>query len=69
MTATEIFEYEYALFSGNLINFDKGHTKYGLNADANLISAILGSMQNIREKDIEAAYVLIDNATSRRLTR
>lgn len=46
-----------------MTNFDKGHTKYGLVADANLISAILGSMQNIREKDIEAAYVLIDNAT------
>ena len=46
-----------------MTNFDKGHTKYGLDADANLISAILGSMQNIREKDIEAAYVLIDNAT------
>lgn len=26
-------------------------TKYGLNADASLVSAILGDMQNIREKD------------------
>lgn len=41
-----------------MTNFDKGHAKDGLNADANLISAILGSMQNIREKDIEAAYAL-----------
>ena len=41
-----------------MTNFDKGHTKYGLDADANLISAILGSMQNIREKDTEAAYAL-----------
>ena len=31
-------------------------TKYGLNADASLISAILNSMQNIREKDVGATF-------------
>ena len=31
-------------------------TKYGLVADASLISAILGSMQNIREKDVGATF-------------
>ena len=31
-------------------------TKYGLNADAALVSAILGNMHNIREKDVGATF-------------